>query len=221
MDTSSYSNRSKRNLLLVFSFVLVVFPKMGIVKAEPNTIVVPDDYGSIQEAINNADEGDTVFVKSGTYFENVMINKSLSLIGENWESTIIDAKRAGTPISIIHDNVPITGFTIRNGSCYDRGIDFWAGVDYCNICNISKNRIINNPYGIDVACSSNNIIVGNYLDGNGVGIELGGIGGSNFNSVSGNEIVNSSRGISIMYSYNNSVSQNNIANSGERSIHLL
>ena len=51
-------------LLLILFSLLVLIPEIGIVKAEPKTIVVPDDYASIQEAIDNADEGDTVFVKS-------------------------------------------------------------------------------------------------------------------------------------------------------------
>ena len=51
-----------------------------------NTIYVDDsggaDYTSIQEAINNAEEGATVYVYMGTYYENIFINKTLSLIGE-------------------------------------------------------------------------------------------------------------------------------------------
>ncbi|TSA57074.1 hypothetical protein D4R42_02290, partial [bacterium] len=73
-------------LLLLFSIVLVSFPQIKVRTAEPNTIVVPDDYSSIQEAIDNADEGDTIFVKKGTYEgpinETLMINKTISLIGE-------------------------------------------------------------------------------------------------------------------------------------------
>mgnify|MGYP003887738503 CR=1 FL=1 len=46
-------------------------------------IVVPDDYPSIQSAINAADSGDEIYVKSGIYYENLIINKSISLIGED------------------------------------------------------------------------------------------------------------------------------------------
>lgn len=47
-------------------------------------------YFSIQEAINNADHGDTIFVSSGTCYENVVVNKTVSLIGEDVSSTIIN-----------------------------------------------------------------------------------------------------------------------------------
>ncbi len=74
---------------MILCSVLVSFPEIGIVKAEPKTIVVPDDYSTIQEAVDNAAEGDTVFVKKGYHFGSVFINKSLSLIGENNEPIIV------------------------------------------------------------------------------------------------------------------------------------
>ena len=49
------------------------------VLAEPSTIVVPDDYVSIQEAIDNALNGDTIFVKNGVYSEPVEIHKPLTI----------------------------------------------------------------------------------------------------------------------------------------------
>jgi pectin methylesterase-like acyl-CoA thioesterase len=52
-----------------------------VVKAESQMIVVPEDYCSIQEAIDQTVDGNSVYVKSGTYNENLAVNKSLSLIG--------------------------------------------------------------------------------------------------------------------------------------------
>lgn len=73
-------------LLLFLTLVLVSFPQLEEVTAEPKTIVVPNDFVSIQEAIDNSNEGDTVFVKKGTYEgpinETLIINKTISLIGE-------------------------------------------------------------------------------------------------------------------------------------------
>jgi len=78
------------------------------------TIVVPDDYSTIQEAINNADEGDTIYVRNGTYYENVVVNKTVSLTGEHKETTIIDGGGTGIGISIIADRVTVHGFWVRN-----------------------------------------------------------------------------------------------------------
>jgi nitrous oxidase accessory protein len=59
-------------------------------KAENKTIVVPDDYPTIQAAIGNATSGDTIFIKKGTYEEKTIeINKTLTIIGEGMNNTII------------------------------------------------------------------------------------------------------------------------------------
>ena len=61
------------------------------VKAESKTIVVPDDYQTISSAIGNAKQGDTIYVKKGTYEERVLeINKSILVLGEDKDKTIIN-----------------------------------------------------------------------------------------------------------------------------------
>ena len=57
-------------ILLLCSFWGII-GNNGTVLAEPKTIVVPDDYPTIGWAIGNASEGDTIFVKKGTYYENI------------------------------------------------------------------------------------------------------------------------------------------------------
>jgi pectin methylesterase-like acyl-CoA thioesterase len=54
----------------------------------------PGNYTKIQDAIDNASDGDTVFVYSGKYEErDIIVNKSISLIGENKETTIVDGNQ--------------------------------------------------------------------------------------------------------------------------------
>ncbi|MEM2130332.1 MAG: hypothetical protein QXZ70_07020 [Candidatus Bathyarchaeia archaeon] len=83
--------RERTVLLLVL--VLVITPAVAVflpVKAFSRTLVVPDDYPTLSAAIGNATAGDTIFVKKGTYEEKTLeINKTLSLIGENVNNTII------------------------------------------------------------------------------------------------------------------------------------
>jgi nitrous oxidase accessory protein len=61
------------------------------VKAEPRTITVPDDYSTVRDAVGNATGGDTILVKKGTYDEGqtLEINKTLTLIGEDVNETIV------------------------------------------------------------------------------------------------------------------------------------
>ena len=54
-------------------------------------IVVPVDFPTIQQAINEANEGDIIEVLPGTYIEQLTINKTLTIIGSGVKSTIIEA----------------------------------------------------------------------------------------------------------------------------------
>ncbi|MBN1245851.1 hypothetical protein JXA31_09690 [Candidatus Bathyarchaeota archaeon] len=114
-------------LVLVFltaSCVIVPLP----VKAGSKTLVVPDDYATIGEAVRAAAEGDLIFVKNGTYNEQTLtINKTLSLKGESIEDTVITFHpplyfvgwQGVTPmytyneaLTIYANDVEISGFTI-------------------------------------------------------------------------------------------------------------
>jgi len=114
--------RTVSGILLVFLLMAVFSPALNVkpVKSEPRTIIVPDDYPTIQEAINAANPGDTIFVRAGTYYENVVVNKSVLLVGENKELTLIDGDGIGNVVSVIASNVIIHNFTIQNsGNAYE------------------------------------------------------------------------------------------------------
>jgi len=85
------------------------------VEASPATIVVPDDQPTIQQGINAASPGDTVYVRSGTYYEHVTIGKSLTLQGEDKDTTVIDGGGSGSVIYITANYVTISGFKVTNG----------------------------------------------------------------------------------------------------------
>jgi parallel beta-helix repeat protein len=103
------------------------------------------EYTSIQEAIDAAPENYTVYVFSGVYNETLVINKTIQLIGENPENTIIDAKKIGAVIKIVDaDFCNVTGFTIRNAKSNLAGIDIRSGNN-----NISNNIVRDNTNGIN------------------------------------------------------------------------
>ena len=120
-------------LLLVLVFLTASSVIMPLpVKAVFKTIVVPDDYTTISSAIGNATDGDTILVRKGTYEEQTLvINKTLALIGEDANNTIINLhppwiptggytmngqREYGydNPIKIQTSDVKLSGFTIAS-----------------------------------------------------------------------------------------------------------
>jgi len=87
-----------------------------------NTLYVggdgPGNYSTIQDAIDNANNGDTVYVYNGTYYEIVVLDKSLNLFGEDKNNTVINSKHTGDVISITVGSTTISGFHILNGGNY-------------------------------------------------------------------------------------------------------
>jgi len=111
------------------------------------------NYTSIQSAINAANPGDTVFVydDSSTYFENIVVFKSINLIGENKETTVIDGNNLDTVVCITESWVSLSSFTIISGT----GEYSEFGIDLQTNGNITIfNCIITNSYGIHCSVGS-------------------------------------------------------------------
>jgi len=202
---------SGMTLMLLLTIVSSLASVIRPVEVEHAIIIVPDDYSTIQEAINAANSGDTIFVRAGMYYEHVVVNKAVSLIGESREKTIIDGNGTGTILTVEASNLIIEGFTIRNGE---------HGIEICSSSNnsISGNNIANNDYGIlltsgpwETTYSSNNSIFENNITNSWHGIQL--IYSSN-NSISRNNIINSWHGIWLHHSSNNRISANTFFNAG-------
>ncbi|EMR75381.1 nitrous oxidase accessory protein [Thermoplasmatales archaeon SCGC AB-540-F20] len=131
----------------------------------------PGNYSTIQEAIDDANSGDTVFVYNGTYYENVDITKDgINLIGENKNITIIDAGNGSGILIKNHDYVNVSNFTIRNAkyntsagqgwfAFTGNGVSIWSfvylGGDETASYNVISNCIIqsNDGQGIMIASS--------------------------------------------------------------------
>ena len=77
----------------------------------------PGNYTKIQDAINVSSDGDTVFVfdESAPYYESLSINKSITLLGEEKTTTILNgSSQVKEVVFITADHVRISGFTIIN-----------------------------------------------------------------------------------------------------------
>ena len=184
--------------LLVIGMLAFAF-RIQLTMSSPATMAVPDDYPTIQAAINAASDGDTVFVRNGTYYENVIVNKTLSLVGESMQNTIIDGgSLVKDVVTITVDNVSLTAFTIQNGG---DGSLAKVTLDGASHCSITRNYITN------TATHTN------------WGVRLYDF--SNYNSVSLNTIANQTCGIHIEHSSNyNSITGNTVTNNTDHGIYL-
>ncbi|MCJ2555746.1 MAG: right-handed parallel beta-helix repeat-containing protein [Candidatus Thermoplasmatota archaeon] len=170
----------------------------------------PGNYTSIQAAIDNADPGDTVYVYAGTYREMVRINKTLSLVGENRDTTIIKDIVPGGLVSVQADWVNVTGFSLVGEWSYPSmvGMNLW----YSRNCTISNNIFLRNWYGLSLHDSSYNTIADNAFVENWNGLELS---SSPDNRIHDNEILhNHGYGMYIYTSANVTISRNNISSNG-------
>jgi parallel beta-helix repeat protein len=123
----------------------------------------PGNYTKIQDAVDNASDNDTVFVydDSSPYYEYVSINKSsISLIGEDKNTTVIDGGKNGSVVRIDADNVIIAGFMIMNG---------YGGIYMTSQFNtiIGNNICFNHDCGIYSENGISNVITGNTVFENG------------------------------------------------------
>jgi len=129
------------------------------------------DFLSTQEAIDSASDNDIIFVSNGAYFENIEITKSIELIGEDKNTTIINGNGKGSVVSISADHVKIRGFTITNGgpksaSEPDAGIKIGSNHNTVSDCVIVSNK----NFGLYLDANPDNIIKFNTFSNNKYGI---------------------------------------------------
>lgn len=118
-------------------------------------------YRFIQDGVDAATDGDTVYVFNGTYVENVVIPVPLTLAGESTASTIIDGNHFGTVVNIFAQGVTITGFTITHCGSNPNN----AGIlVHTTLNTISQNSIQHNAYfGVRVLADNNTFYHNNFI----------------------------------------------------------
>lgn len=193
-------NQRIGRIFLCITFTVVVVPY-----ALAANLIVPDDYRTIQTAVEGAAPGDTIIIKGGEYSENVIINKPLTLRSEGSSSMVVlTATVPGEPVIKVKDvrDVNIIGLTVQ-GSRY-------AGIYLYGSSNgsILNSNVIENRYGIYLESSDNNTLEGNKANSNEYGIYLI---FSNGNILKGNGAdSNRDKGIVLISSNRNTLIENTV-----------
>ena len=176
-------------LLILLTNIISIY----VISEKTNNIIYVDDdgaadYRNIQDAIDNSNPGDTIFVYSGFYHETLNINKEIILIGENNKNTIIDGDNVYDTISIKANNVKISGFKIQHGFA---GI----GIDGVGYSNISSNIIFKNIVGVSISFNShyNNIYFNEIIKNQNFGVSVFYVKKDNYNSFFSNNFIDNGR----------------------------
>ncbi len=169
-------------------------------------------YNTIQEGVDAAAAGDTVFVFNGTYLENVLITKSINLTGEAPTATIINGSGGMIAVEVSANDVNIQGFTIKKS-------EYGVYLGYSDNCLLTENIMTeNSEVGLYLRNSSNCLLTENMVTKNGEGIFLS---GSSNNSITRNLIVeNTFRGITPQASSNNNLIEANNISANEAAIEI-
>jgi len=169
----------------------------------------------------------------------VVVNKSVSILGENKNTTIIDGGGSGVVVRIVADHVNLSGVTVQNSGAeaYESGILIESHFNNISGNVVAKNGLtgiyLNNSFGSrlfeniivdnggDGACfihSSNNLLSNNFVERNKGGVSLY---SSNENNISRNVITHDLLGgIYLFYSSNNSLFDNIIRSNEEYGLNL-
>jgi len=166
------------------------------------------DYGEIQDAINASQEGDTIQVFEGTYYENIIVNKSVNLIGNGSEDTTIDGDVNGAVVNITADWVNMSNFKVIGSRLYN--VEYYTGIKIkSNNSNIFDNNCSYNYHGIYLWDSSNCTIESNTCENNKRGIYF--LNSSDC-TIESNTCENNYFGIHLSGNTNNTISNNSCSN---------
>ncbi len=194
------SDTINKKIIAVITLIITILSTISGCLQEKNTIYVGStnaDYSTIQEAINAAKNGTKIIVKSGSYNELITINKTITLIGEDKKTTIIN----------FNPNYPISQVAI-----------LYINADNCSIENLQITLSNTSVIAQGISLNSNyNTIKNNIITNLADGIELSAY--SESNTILHNEIKNNLIGIMASSSTNNNISYNILSNNTQYNIY--
>jgi len=205
-------------VLALIAVQLVWAVSLGIqpAKAQSTTLIVPDNFPTISAAIGNATQGDTILVKPGTYYENPVVNISLTIKSETPNGAIVigagGVSGGGMGVfTLAADDITLEGFTIQSLN-YTTASTYATGVLLLgNNCTISDNTIVGGTWsGIFSSTPQYCTIIGNtILNAGHIGIR---ISGGSHNVFSNNVVTGALQSGVAIDGYSNIITGNSFTN---------
>jgi nitrous oxidase accessory protein len=175
-------NKLSRIPIFLLLIALLTIPILGTLSlniqmghANSKNLIVPDNFPTINNAIGNASQGDTILVRKGVYYENPTVDKPLTIIAQEQGQTIIigagGLERGAKPVfKLAANNINLKGFTIKSQN-YSSQTNYATGVLVAgDSCTLTDNNIVGTYYGIFASVQtatfiSNNNITNTLKDG--------------------------------------------------------
>jgi len=184
-----------------------------------DVIWVPDNYSTIQQAVNAASSGDTIIVRAGLYYENAKVNRTVTLLGEGFP--VIDGSQSigqwgDGCLGISADNVTVNGFVLQHTPPLKMS-EIGLGLSGCGYANVSQNVFRFSRGGISMSTANHDHVISDNLfeDLVGAGISCAGIN----ITLSNNTVVSSGTGIAV-HSPLNTLINNTLMNNEAYGIYL-
>ena len=194
------------NLLLLAAVALILCAALAVpASAATLTVGAGGQFKTIQQAVDAAKPGDTVLVAPGTYTENIVVNKSLTITGT---ATVQAADSSKDVFLLTSPGVRIDGLTLTGGA---------SGVQILNTSKCVVTNVVarDNAQAVYLSYSTNNEVSNSNLAGNGYGVYAD---YSSSNTISSNVATGEKGarnalgdGVYFYYSDSNTVTQNNLS----------
>lgn len=144
-----------KTLILIAGVVVLT----ASVTASAAVINVPADQPTVQAGINAAADGDSVLIAPGTYYENVIIDHPLALLGMSTDDVMLDGSNSGDVVTVTSNNVSIASITVQNaGSYHELYENYDACIELANVdsATVFKSRLLNGGAGVAMWASCRN-----------------------------------------------------------------
>lgn len=204
-------NKTLVLVLTIFLLMNISIFTSGDEDIVPGYVIYVDDdggadYTEIQDAIDEANDRDIIYVYNGFYNRAKIYKKNITLIGENKKHTVIDGDGCNHGLDVFESRVVISGFTIQNCN--------FSGITFLTSNSTIKDVIVkdNIECGIHVA-GKNNTICDSIIEKNyesGITFQF-----SRYNTIINNTIQENEKGISMVVCSDNYISGNNIVNNND------